>query len=225
MRYYDISGRVAVFTVVPPQVVSSTTEKVIHNGTAGDYVPYCVDRTGFYSYMLHVSAYNTFADTADAFSLSIQLESCATTTNGATWTSGHTDVTSLTTDGTGVRDAYYKPLYAHVQASVPANITINSVADVGPNFYDQCTDVDDATYGFTVATASGANNACVDARIMGTLRNDEVLRYLSPHLVYKNTDDGGAITIAAELILGAGDQLPVIEGGTAGTAGYYSKGQ
>ena len=224
MRYYDISGRVAVYTVLPPTAVTANGNRTYHNGTGATAATTPIDRTGFYSYILHVQVQSQLDAQSETVAMSALMESCATSTNGATWTSGMSAFTSLLVDGTGAQDAYYKQLYLNqCGTSSSAN---NYIA---PGFHDQCTDTDDATYGF-VCTAGGDLSSLpfvIDARIFGTFRNDKVVgKYVAPNICVQDSEDSGTVTwVAAELILGGGDQMPVMEAGTAGTSSYYSKGQ
>jgi hypothetical protein len=226
MRYYDISSRVRAYNVLRPQAVVHNAARTYHNGTGATATTMAVDRTGFYSYMLHVSVATPLDAQNHTIALSAQLESCATSTNGATWSSGHNDVTSLLVDGTGAKDTYYKQLFVNTIQAAHGTVT-TELSTVGGAWYDQCADVDDATYGCVVTNDySGTNAVMVDAMIMGSLRNDRVLRYISPNISVQDNEGTNDYTyVSAVLILGGGDQMPVFEAGTAGTDNYYSKGQ
>jgi hypothetical protein len=143
-------------------------------------------------------------------SLAVKMQS---STDGTSFTSP-TDFTSISS-----ADADYKQLYLN------ATGTTAGYNAVPAGFQDQA-------YTFTSPTSASATATVLDARIFGTLRDANVIgKYIAPYVTVVNTKTGAAtadsaITADVNLLLGAGDTMPVISGGTmGGTKPYYSPGQ
>jgi hypothetical protein len=201
MRYYDISGRVAVYNLAHAVTCTSNATSYVRVPTSANCA--YVDRTGYYSYIAHAVISNNMDDAAETCSVALKLQTSA---DGATWT----DITSTTTT-----DANYKQLYLNATG-------------VAANFNNLSAGFQDQPYVYTNPGHSLASHpAVLDVRIFGSLRDAKVVgKYIAPYLTVINTDDTGNTSVAdVDLILGGGDQMPVFEAGTAGTNTYYSKGQ
>jgi hypothetical protein len=208
MRYYDISGRIAVFnlahavTVTAGSTSASTTHIDPVTGNGG-----FVDRTGYYSYIAHVVLTGNMYAT-DTTSVSIKMQS---STDGTSFTSP-TDFTSVTST-----DADYKQLYFNKTGTTAGH---NLMA---AGFQDQA-------YTFTSPTSASATTTTLDCRIFGSFRDKNVVgKYVAPYVTFVDTKVAGSantlLRASVNLLLGGGDQMPVFEAGTAGTGTYYSKGQ
>jgi hypothetical protein len=219
MRYYDIGARIAPFTVVAPHTVTAGTSTVFSAGTdqtAATNAVLPIDRTGFYSYMVHISARTALDANTETLTLSSKLQSSTGSTSAALFTAGVSDVTSVTTT-----DANYKQFFLNTTGAVATTNNLVPLAGVaGGQFKDQ-------PFVYTAPQDMTTYNGVVDARYWGSLRDARVTgKYIAPWVTVADTEDTGTITwISVELLLGAGDTMPVMEGGTAGTNSYYSKGQ
>jgi hypothetical protein len=229
MRYYDISGRVNVFSLA--RDVAPTTPQTAMIISAGSDAANpstasmgSVDRTGYYSYIVHVVVANTLNANSDTMKLGVKLQSSTLNDTAAHFTSGVADVTSMLS-----ADRNYKKLYLQSTGTAAAYNQVGSTANPA-GFQDQQT----AASPFAIATSytwtgDGSHTptppVVLDARIFGTLRDANVVgKYIAPWVEVKGSASD-TIAVNVNLILGAGDTMPVMEGGTAGTDNYYSKGQ
>jgi hypothetical protein len=217
MRYYDISGRVAVFNLAHSVACTTNDTTVLAAGSAqsavADAMKY-VDRTGYYSYIVQVILQDNMSAGSQTLSLSVLLESSTpTAATAAGWTAGKSAVTSVSS-----ADANYKQLYLNSTGS------ITSVSDkknfISAGFQDQ-------PYVWTSYGDIHLTPVVMDARIFGSLRDAKVTgKYIAPVVTVVATDAGTrTITCDVNLILGGGDRMPVFEAGTSGTNTYYSDGQ
>jgi hypothetical protein len=142
-------------------------------------------------------------------SLAVKMQS---STDGTSFTSP-TDFTSVSS-----ADADYKQLYFNATGSTAAYNAVPA------GFQDQ-------PYVFTSPTSASAAATVLDARIFGSLRDANVIgKYIAPYVTFVNTKVAGnadtTLTADVNILLGAGDSMPVISGGTmGGTKPYYSAGQ
>ena len=241
MRYYDISSRVAAFSVLQPQVQGHGTTVIYSAGsdqTAAANAVTAIDRTGFYSYMAHLTIYTALtASTKSMEILGFKMQSSDTIATAAAFTTDATDITSVTTTADNYHQIYLNhtgktpaassgttsyevPLPGGQGAStmVLATAAAAQTPTTG-NFVDQ-------PYTWT-APGTPAATIVIDARIFGSLRHKNVTgKYIAPWVTLIDGQTGTNVSaVSMELILGAGDTMPVVTGGTAGTSNYYSKGQ
>ena len=208
MRYYDISGRVQVVNLAHAVTVTPGASPATTHIDPGDSNCLFVDRTGYYSYILQVVLKGSMYAT-NTTSLSVKMRS---STDGTSFTSP-TDFTSVTTT-----DADYKQIYLNATGTAAAYNAVPA-------------GIQDQPYVFTSPTSASATATVLDARIFGSLRDANVIgKYIAPYVTVINTKAGGtadsAITADVNLLLGAGDTMPVIDFGTSGgTTPYYSPGQ
>jgi hypothetical protein len=233
MRYFDLSGRVQVISLVDSVGVTNSTPTIISHGsdqtaTAPTYTMPYVDRTGYYSYILHIVV-KSGLEVGHTLSLSAKMQSATDVTSASTWTSTCADFTSLQSTA-GVKDAYYKQLYLNTTGAA-ADYDVVGTTAFPAGWRDQCSTVANATYGCVYTAPSSAaytKPVVFDARLMGSLRNAEVIgKYIAPWITVADTHatpNSPSTTVSASLIL-TGDTMPVITGGTAGTDNYYTKGQ
>jgi hypothetical protein len=212
MRYYDISGRLAVFNLAHAVTTTHNSAIVFSAGTdqsaaANAVTP--VDRTGFYSYIVHVVVTSALDAAAETVALLVKLQSSTAADSAANFTAGVSNVTSTTTT-----DANYKQIYLNATGTEAAE------TDISAGFQDQ-------PYTLTADADFTTGTFKIDARIFGSLRDSHVTgRYIAPWVtVTDNESDADVTKTSVNLILGGGDQMPVFEAGTAGLSNYYSKGQ
>jgi hypothetical protein len=212
MRYYDISGRLAVFNLAHAVTTTHNTAVVFSAGTdqtaaANAVLP--IDRTGYYSYIAHVVVTSALDASGETLSVEMKMQSSTSATSAATFTAGVSDVTSLTSTA-----ANYKQLYLNATGSETLE------TDVSAGFQDQ-------PYVWTADADFTSGTVKLDARIFGSFRDSHLTgKYVAPWVtVQDNEDDADVTRTSVNLILGGGDQMPVFEAGTAGTSTYYSKGQ
>jgi hypothetical protein len=238
MRYYDIGTRAQVFSLgrdIPCASTAGPTTTILcpaagYNNTTGSNVAETptsaattlnyATRTGYYSYILQVVLTgNASMLVGDYLTLAVKMQSSPDLTY---WT----DFTSYTS--TDVEPNAYKTLYLNHTGATGATASQSYEVPV-------CTSTSDAVpsvAGFVAQpytwTAAGSTSASpvIDARIFGTLRKKNVTgKYIAPYITVANYGTSVTAYANVNLILGAGDQMPVIEGGTAGTSTYFSKGQ
>ena len=231
MRYYDISSRVNVFSLARDVVPTAAgTRMIISAGTdaAGATLDSMgsVDRTGYYSYIVHVVVASTLNAASDTIKLGVKLQSSTLADTAADFTAGVSDVTSMLST-----DRNYKKLYLQSTGTAAAYNQVGSTANPA-GFRDQCT-----AASFTIAnsytwTADGSHvptpAVVLDARIFGSLRDANVVgKYIAPWVEVK--DIASDVTLCnVNLILGAGDMMPDLVDNTAALAGtnyQYTKGQ
>ena len=232
MRYYDISSRVNVFSLARDVAPTAAgTRMIISAGTdaAGATLDSMgsVDRTGYYSYIVHVVVASTLAAASDSIKLGVKLQSSTLADTAADFTAGVSDVTSMLS-----ADRNYKKLYLQSTGTAAAYNQVGSTANPA-GFRDQQT----AASPFAIATsytwtADGSHTptppVVLDARIFGTLRDANVVgKYIAPWVEVK--DIASDVTFCnVNLILGAGDMMPDLVDNTAALAGtnyQYTKGQ
>ena len=215
MRYYDIGSRVAVFhcgaqysasggtlTFQPP---TATTMSTTTATARAQTIP--VNRTGFYSYILHVGAISNPDAGAETVTLNMKLKGYDPV--DAVWE----DIT-VTTPTTA---ANYKQIFLN-KTGVAIGATNEDLISAG--FVDQ-------PYVFTADANISASNGPVqiDARIMGSLRDSEVEGpYIAPYVTVVDNTGDNLLTAYVDLILGGGDTMPIMEGGSTVT-NYYTQGQ
>ena len=208
MRYYDISGRVQVVNLAHAVTVTPGASPATTHIDPGDTNCLFIDRTGYYSYILQVVLKGAMTAT-NTTSLAVKMQS---STDGTSFTSP-TDFTSVSS-----ADADYKQLYFNATGSTAAYNAVPA------GFQDQ-------PYVFTSPTGASATATVLDARIFGSLRDANVIgKYIAPYVTFVNTKVAGnadtTLTADVNILLGAGDSMPVISGGTmGGTKPYYSAGQ
>jgi hypothetical protein len=208
MRYYDISGRVAVYNLAHAVTVTAGTSlQTTHIDPVTGANCGFVDRTGYYSYIAHVVLSGHMYAT-NTTSISVKMQS---STDGSAFASP-VDVTSVTST-----DANYKQLYFNNTGTVAGD---NHMA---AGFQDQA-------YTFTSPTGASTTATTLDCRIFGSFRDSRVTgKYVAPYVTFVDTKVAGSanttLSASVNLILGGGDQMPVFEAGTSGTSNYYSKGQ
>jgi hypothetical protein len=252
MRTYDISSRVDVRHCAAASAASGAS--VINPATSmtvsdGILVPWPVDRTGFQSWMLHVCMQVALVDAGAhvATVTAVKMQSYSEASgdeNLAANVGSWVDMTSVTTT-----DVNYKPLYMaktgvlgtpwfnlnQQAAETPAFVGAPYVP-AGGNFVDQ-----PFTYDSTALVGGNdihdgevaAYPVILDMRIFGSFRDyntqtaspyehGTVGKYIAPYISVTST---AAYTMYADLLLGGGDEMPVIQGNTmGGTRDYYSRG-
>ena len=166
-----------------------------------------VNRTGFYSYILHVGAISNPDAGAETVTLNMKLKGYDPV--DAVWE----DIT-VTTPTTA---ANYKQIFLN-KTGVAIGATNEDLISAG--FVDQ-------PYVFTADANISASNGPVqiDARIMGSLRDSEVEGpYIAPYVTVVDNTGDNLLTAYVDLILGGGDTMPIMEGGSTVT-NYYTQGQ
>ena len=241
MRYYDISSRVAAFSVLKPQVITHNSTVIYSAGSdqsAAAQNVKAIDRTGFYSYMAHLTIYTSLTAVSKFMEIvGFKMQSSDTIATAAAFTADATDMTSVTTTADNYKQIYLNhtgttptassgttsyevPLPGGQGAStmVLATAAAAQTPTTG-NFVDQ-------PYTWT-APGTPAAAIVIDARIFGSLRHKNITgKYIAPWVTVTDGQTSTDVSsISMELILGAGDTMPVVTGGTAGTSNYYSKGQ
>ena len=260
-RYYDISGRVQVFHCGFDGAVSGAGGAITLKASSGTVTTPQIDRTGYWSYMLHVAVLAPTGMTAGEYyeitGMKMQaLNDDPTDAAYATWQ----DITSVTTT-----DVNYKPIYLNRTGVVSgsSNVTSNTVPVPGvagsPLSGMTTATATDAQIDAIIPQKGGYKGGCfvpqpyrwtalgttaaavlIDARIFGSFRVFDspsgtnygtVGHLVSPSVtITPSASAGHVFSVYCDLLLGAGDEMPVIQDanpqtGWGGTGAFYSQGQ
>ncbi|MGA3315247.1 MAG: hypothetical protein ABSC64_02270 [Candidatus Korobacteraceae bacterium] len=222
VRYYDISSRVQVVNLghsvaIPAPSVSATAKTTVVAPTGASPTSAATtlnsfDRMGYWSWMLQM-VLGLDMDAGNTVSLEAVM---AASPDGSTWTP------FTSTDSTKVEQSpLYKQLYLNAEPSA------THVTAIPAGFVDQ-------PYVYTAPTLASSTPTLIEARFFGSFRDANVVgNYVAPIITVVDTPVStsydSAMLMDVNLLLGAGDTMPVIVSSgaqpTSTYVPYYSQGQ
>jgi hypothetical protein len=211
MRYYDISSRVLPINCAIAALTTGSTTL----STSDDTMLY-VNATGYLSFIVNVCLLPLIDDTSEYVELSIGLQTASSDAEG-TETTAWSDVYDYDDSTESTYRKIYVDDYKVVDLATKLNATTKNYVTGGWQAQP---------YRWTAGAGTCA--PIINARLVGSLRRDEVLKFVAPKVLANVHDDGDTALISVDLILGAGDSMPVMVDETAALAGtdyYYSQGQ
>jgi hypothetical protein len=212
MRYYDIASRVLPVNCA----IAALTTGATTLSTADDTMRY-VNATGYHSFMVNVCMQPLIDDVSEYVELSIGLQTASSDLDSAE-TTEWSDVYDYDDSTESTYRKIYVDDYKVVDLATKLDATVKNYVTGGWQAQP---------YRWT-SGATTTNAPIINARLVGSLRRDEVLKYIAPKVLANVHDDGDTALISVTLLLGAGDSMPVMVDETAALAGtdyYYSQGQ